>query len=92
MLLGTGRFKILYTLLENDPEKSYNQHIVTTDKSKVLQNVWLDLKDNFGYQEQTPLVSVDESSARPWVRKHRKDLLSSYKTCAIVGEETALTT
>ena len=79
------RFTILYTLLEGAPEKPYNQHISKTDKSEALKEVWRDLKDNFGYRDQNPLVNVDKRSARSPVQSTPKGLF--WATCAIAGPE-----
>ena len=62
-------------LLEGDAEKTYNQHSAATDKMQALKDTWRDLKDNFSYQEQTPLVNVDERSASPFVHPARPLLL-----------------
>ena len=77
-------------LLEGDAEKSCNQHIATTDKTQALQDMWRNLKDNFGYHEQT-LSSMLMGEAHV-LREHQMDSLSSCKTFATVGAELALTT
>ena len=68
------RFDILYTLLDGEAEKAYNLHIANTDKSEALKYVWCNLKDNFGYRNQHPLVNVDERSACSLVESTLKGL------------------
>ena len=58
------QFKILYMLLEGDPEKMYNRHISTKDKSEALKNVWQSLGDSFGFRDHSQLVDIDGKSAR----------------------------
>ena len=50
------RFNILYTLLEGEPEKTYNRHLAIENKTEALKKLWRSLEDNFGYLDRSPLI------------------------------------
>ena len=59
---NSQKFDVIYTLLEGEPEKTYNLHRYEPDKMEALRLVWKSLKAQYGNPDHDPINEMQDRS------------------------------